>query len=52
MTNSATNSADHSPGDEARVVDAVPTGLFIGGSWRPAAGGRTLTVEDPSTGKA
>ncbi|MDT7613477.1 MAG: succinate-semialdehyde dehydrogenase / glutarate-semialdehyde dehydrogenase [Pseudonocardiales bacterium] len=52
MTNSATNSADHGPGDEARVVDAVPTGLFIGGSWRPAAGGRTLTVEDPSTGKA
>ncbi len=43
MTNSA---------DEARVVDAVPTGLFIGGAWRAAAGGRTLTVDDPSTGKA
>jgi succinate-semialdehyde dehydrogenase / glutarate-semialdehyde dehydrogenase len=37
--------------DETRVVDAVPTGLFIGGAWRPAAGGRTLTVDDPSTGK-
>lgn len=40
---------------EARVVDAVPHGLFIGGVWRPAgssAGGATLTVEDPSTGKA
>jgi succinate-semialdehyde dehydrogenase / glutarate-semialdehyde dehydrogenase len=38
--------------DEARVVDAVPTDLFIGGAWRPATGGRTLTVDDPSTGKA
>jgi succinate-semialdehyde dehydrogenase / glutarate-semialdehyde dehydrogenase len=41
-----------SSADEARVVDAVPRGLFIGGSWRPAASGRTLTVDDPSTGKA
>ncbi|MCY7340884.1 MAG: NAD-dependent succinate-semialdehyde dehydrogenase [Pseudonocardia sp.] len=40
------------PGDEARVVDTVPTGLFIGGSWRPAGSGRTLTVDDPATGKA
>jgi succinate-semialdehyde dehydrogenase / glutarate-semialdehyde dehydrogenase len=47
-----TNSAASGPGDEARVVDAVPTGLFIGGEWRPAANGRTLTVDDPSTGKA
>ena len=52
MTTSVTSSGAHVPGDEARVIDAVPTGLFIGGSWRPAAGGRTLTVEDPSTGKA
>lgn len=37
--------------DEARVLDAVPTGLFIGGSWRPAEGGRTLAVDDPATGK-
>jgi len=34
------------------VIDAVPTGLFIGGTWRPASGGRTLTVDDPATGKA
>jgi succinate-semialdehyde dehydrogenase / glutarate-semialdehyde dehydrogenase len=47
-----TNSAASSSSDEARVVDAVPTGLFIGGAWRPAASGRTLTVDDPSTGKA
>ena len=38
--------------DEARVVDAVPTGLFIGGEWRPAASGAALVVDDPATGKA
>ena len=47
-----TTIAEHPSGDEARVIDAVPTGLFIGGTWRPASGGRTLTVDDPSTGKA
>jgi succinate-semialdehyde dehydrogenase/glutarate-semialdehyde dehydrogenase len=53
MTNAGTNSAaSSSTADEARVVDAVPTGLFIGGTWRPAATGRTLTVDDPATGKA
>ena len=50
MTNSAVTS--NSSVDEARVVDAVPTGLFIGGDWRPARSGRTLTVDDPATGKA
>jgi succinate-semialdehyde dehydrogenase/glutarate-semialdehyde dehydrogenase len=39
------------PDREQSVVDAVPTGLFIGGEWRPAASGRTLAVDDPSTGK-
>jgi succinate-semialdehyde dehydrogenase/glutarate-semialdehyde dehydrogenase len=34
---------------ERAVVDAVPKGLFIGGTWRDATGGATLTVEDPST---
>jgi len=38
--------------DERRVVDAVPTGLFVGGEWRAAAQGRTLAVEDPATEKA
>ncbi|MGH3589011.1 MAG: aldehyde dehydrogenase family protein, partial [Pseudonocardia sp.] len=47
MTNATSSSSD-----EARVVDAVPTGLFIGGTWRPAASGRTLAVDDPATGKA
>jgi succinate-semialdehyde dehydrogenase/glutarate-semialdehyde dehydrogenase len=32
------------------VVGRVPTGLFIGGAWRPATGGGTLPVEDPATG--
>jgi succinate-semialdehyde dehydrogenase / glutarate-semialdehyde dehydrogenase len=36
---------------ERRVVDAVPTQLFIGGKWREAAAGGTLPVHDPSTGE-
>ncbi len=34
-------------GHEAEVVGAVPTGLFIGGSWRDTEG--SIDVEDPST---
>ena len=34
---------------EARAVAAVRPELFIGGDWRPAAGGGRLAVEDPST---
>ena len=29
----------------------VPTGLFIGGSWRPASGGARFTVSDPADGQ-
>src|SRR2546421_869018 len=36
---------------ESAVVEAVPTGLFIGGKWRDATGGARLSVEDPSTGQ-
>src|SRR5579863_8403815 len=36
---------------EQRIVEAVPSGLLIDGKWRPAAGGKTVAVEDPSTGK-
>jgi succinate-semialdehyde dehydrogenase / glutarate-semialdehyde dehydrogenase len=36
---------------EQAVLDAVPTGLFVGGAWRPAASGATLAVDDPATGK-
>ena len=41
---------DKQAAEERRVLDAVPTGLLIDGNWRPAAGGRTLRVEDPATG--
>jgi succinate-semialdehyde dehydrogenase/glutarate-semialdehyde dehydrogenase len=34
---------------EEKVVGAVPSGLFIGGAWRPAETGATFAVEDPST---
>jgi succinate-semialdehyde dehydrogenase/glutarate-semialdehyde dehydrogenase len=37
--------------DETRVVESVKTQLFIAGTWRDAAGGATLPVEDPSTGE-
>lgn len=36
--------------DHVSVAD-VPTGLFIGGSWRAASGGKTFPVRDPSTGE-
>ncbi len=35
---------------EADLMASVPDGLFIGGQWRAAAGGRTLDVFDPATG--
>jgi succinate-semialdehyde dehydrogenase/glutarate-semialdehyde dehydrogenase len=37
------------PLDERAVLERVPTKLYIAGQWRDAAGGGTLTVEDPST---
>jgi succinate-semialdehyde dehydrogenase/glutarate-semialdehyde dehydrogenase len=36
---------------ESSVLDQVATGLFIGGEWVDAEGGRTMTVTDPSTGE-
>ncbi|KQZ83069.1 NAD-dependent succinate-semialdehyde dehydrogenase [Microbacterium sp. Root166] len=35
---------------ETALLESVPDGLFIGGEWRPAAGGKTLKVYDPSNG--
>lgn len=35
---------------EAELLASVPTELFIGGAWRAATGGGTLTVSDPATG--
>jgi succinate-semialdehyde dehydrogenase / glutarate-semialdehyde dehydrogenase len=37
---------------EQAVLQKVPTGLLIGGEWRKATGGGTLSVEDPSTGES
>ncbi len=36
--------------DEKTVIDAVHPQLLIAGQWRDAEGGRTLSVDDPSTG--
>ena len=36
---------------EKSLLARVPTGLFIGGKWRDSSDGRTLDVEDPSTGQ-
>ncbi len=36
---------------EATVLDKVNGGLFIGGEWVDAEGGKTLAVSDPSTGE-
>jgi succinate-semialdehyde dehydrogenase/glutarate-semialdehyde dehydrogenase len=33
------------------VLDAVPKQLFIDGAWRDGAEGKTVAVEDPSTGE-
>ena len=35
---------------ENSLLADVPDGLFIAGQWRPASGGATFEVEDPSTG--
>lgn len=52
MTNADRERSDIERTDiERRVLDAVPTGLFIGGRWRDAENGATAKVEDPSTGE-
>ena len=35
---------------ESALLAGIPTGVLINGEWRPAASGKTFTVEDPSTG--
>jgi succinate-semialdehyde dehydrogenase/glutarate-semialdehyde dehydrogenase len=37
--------------EEAELLERVPSQLFINGEWVAASGGRTLTVQDPATGK-
>ena len=39
------------PITQSSLLDSVPTGLFIGGSWRDSSDGSTLAVEDPATGR-
>jgi succinate-semialdehyde dehydrogenase/glutarate-semialdehyde dehydrogenase len=34
---------------ERAVLERVPTELYIGGQWRPASGGGTISVEDPAS---
>ncbi|WP_417561759.1 NAD-dependent succinate-semialdehyde dehydrogenase [Microbacterium sp.] len=36
---------------ESELMDRVPTGLFIGGEWVQAEGGKTFDVHDPSTNR-
>jgi succinate-semialdehyde dehydrogenase/glutarate-semialdehyde dehydrogenase len=36
---------------EQAVLSNVPTGLFIGGTWRDSSSGARFDVEDPATGK-
>jgi succinate-semialdehyde dehydrogenase/glutarate-semialdehyde dehydrogenase len=43
--------AEKQRAEERRVLHTVPTELLIDGEWRPAAGGRSLEVEDPATGQ-
>lgn len=36
---------------ETELLNSVPDGLFIGGSWRPSSSNATLSVHDPATGE-
>jgi succinate-semialdehyde dehydrogenase / glutarate-semialdehyde dehydrogenase len=36
---------------EQSVIDEVAKQLYIGGEWRDASGGGTLSIEDPATGE-
>jgi succinate-semialdehyde dehydrogenase / glutarate-semialdehyde dehydrogenase len=46
-----TTSKSDAAKSEAEIVGGVPTALLIDGAWRPAASGRVIAVEDPSTGQ-
>ena len=37
--------------DTASLLASMPTDLFVGGAWRPAAGGARFPVDDPATGE-
>ena len=44
-------STDTTHSQAAEVLTTVPTGLFIGGVWRPADDGATFAVDNPATGQ-
>ena len=50
MTDTTTNETTTTVADEHVRVEGVPTGLFIGGTWRASSSGSTCAVHDPSTG--
>lgn len=50
MTTTTTRPSSITADRERALVASIPTGSFIGGQWREATGGRTVAVEDPSTG--
>jgi succinate-semialdehyde dehydrogenase/glutarate-semialdehyde dehydrogenase len=47
----ADGAAATGPAAEQAVLDRVPTGLLVGGTWQQAADGATFPVVDPSTGE-
>jgi succinate-semialdehyde dehydrogenase/glutarate-semialdehyde dehydrogenase len=49
-TTSATPGTDRRS-HAAELIASLPTGVFIGGEWAPAADGATFTVENPATGE-
>ena len=36
--------------NQKQLIESVPKGLLIGGQWRDGSDGRTIAVEDPSSG--
>jgi succinate-semialdehyde dehydrogenase/glutarate-semialdehyde dehydrogenase len=44
-------SADTLNAEHEQALELAPSALYIDGQWRPATGGGTLAVEDPSTGE-
>ncbi len=40
-----------SKSNEQSIVHSLPSGVFVGGVWRPSESGATFAVEDPSTGQ-
>ena len=37
--------------DTGKLLESLPTGLFIGGEWRDASTGETFDVQNPATGE-